>query len=49
MKGQWIIGAVAVSGLPDPADHIYVVEALCQMLGVDVPTIPDDIDSYWIN
>lgn len=49
VKGQGIIGAVAVSGLLDPADHIYVVEALCKMLGVNAPSIPDEIDANWIN
>lgn len=49
VKGQGIIGAVAVSGLPDPVDHLYVVEALEKMIGVEVPKIPDEIDEQWIN
>lgn len=49
VKGQGIVGAVAVSGLPDPADHLYVVEALEKMIGVEVPKIPDEIDEQWIN
>lgn len=49
VEGEGVIGAVAVSGLPDPADHVYVIEALSKMLGVDVPKLPDDIDENWIN
>lgn len=44
-----IIGAVALSGLPDPADHFYVVRALEKMLGVVTPQIPAEIDEKWIN
>lgn len=36
-------------GLPDPADHVYVIEALAKMLGVDAPKLPDEIDENWIN
>lgn len=49
VKGQGIIGAIAVSGLPDPADHIYVVRALEKFLGVKAPEIPSEIDEAWIN
>ena len=49
VKGQGIVGAVAVSGLPDPADHLYVVEALEKMLGVEAPKIPAEVDENWIN
>ncbi len=49
VKGQGIVGAIAVSGLPDPADHFYVTKALEQFLGVDAPSIPEEIDEKWIN
>ena len=49
VKGKGIVGAIAVSGLPDPADHPYVVEALARFLGVEVPKIPAEIDEQWIN
>lgn len=42
-------GAIAVSGLPDPADHIYVVEALERFLGVKAPEIPEEVDESFIN
>lgn len=48
VKGQGLIGAVAVSGLPDPADHVYVVEALEKMLGVEVPKLPNEIDENFM-
>lgn len=49
VKGKGIVGAIAVSGLPDPADHPYVVEALSKYIGVEVPKIPAEIDEQWIN
>lgn len=49
VKDKGIIGAVAVSGLPDPADHLYVVEALEKMIGVKAPVIPAEINEEWIN
>lgn len=49
VKGKGIIGAVTVSGLPDPADHLYVIEALKMMLKVAAPEIPEEIDEAWIN
>lgn len=49
VNGQGIVGAVAVSGLPDPADHIYVIEALEKLVGVKAPSIPAEIDEAWIN
>ena len=49
VKGQGIVGAVAVSGLPDPADHVYVIAALEKILGAKAPAIPDEIDESWIN
>lgn len=49
VKNKGIIGTVAVSGLPDPADHIYVVQALEKYLGITVPHIPEEIDEKWIN
>jgi uncharacterized protein (UPF0303 family) len=35
VKGAGIVGSVTVSGLPQRADHEFVVEALCAMLGRD--------------
>lgn len=49
VKGQGIVGAIAVSGLPDPADHLYVTKALEEFLGVKTPDIPAEIDESWIN
>lgn len=42
-------GAIAVSGLPDPADHLQVTKALEEFLGVKAPEIPAEIDESWIN
>lgn len=49
VKGKGIVGAAAISGLPDPADHVYVVKALGQMLGVEAPGFDELIDTAWIN
>ena len=49
VKGQGIVGAIAVSGLPDPADHFYVTKALEKFLGVKAPEIPEEINEEWIN
>ena len=49
VKGKGIVGAAAISGLPDPADHIYVIEALEKVLGIKAPKIPEEIDEQWIN
>ena len=46
-KGKGIVGAAAVSGLPDPEDHKYVVEALEKMLNVKAPVIPKEVDTTW--
>lgn len=35
VKGVGVIGAVAVSGLPERQDHEVVVAALCDHLGID--------------
>lgn len=35
LAGVGVIGSVAVSGLPQRADHELVVEALCAQLGRD--------------
>ncbi|MGA7339046.1 MAG: heme-degrading domain-containing protein [Terracidiphilus sp.] len=35
VEGAGVIGSVTVSGLPQRADHEFVVEALCAMLGRD--------------
>lgn len=40
---------MTVSGLPDPADHLHVIEALKMMLKVAAPEIPEEIDEAWIN
>lgn len=34
VKGVGIIGAIAVSGLPERQDHAVVVDALCDFLGI---------------
>lgn len=47
VKDKGIIGAVAVSGLPDPKDHAYVIEALEKMLNVKAPIIPNEVDETW--
>ena len=43
VKGQGIIGAVAVSGLPDPDDHPIVVHALETLLGRSTAAHPDEV------
>ncbi len=35
VEGAGIVGSVTVSGLPQRADHEFVVEALCALLGRD--------------
>ena len=47
VKGKGIVGAVAVSGLPDPKDHLYVIEALEKMLNTKVEPIPQEVDESW--
>lgn len=47
VKNKGIIGAIAVSGLPDPLDHFYVVEALERMLNINSPRIPQEVDESW--
>lgn len=47
VKDKGIVGAVAVSGLPDPKDHLYVVEALEKMLNVSTTRIPKEVDETW--
>lgn len=49
VKGKGIVGAIAVSGLPDPADHLYVTKALGDFLNIELPEIPSEIDENWIN
>lgn len=44
VRGQGIIGAVTVSGLPDPDDHPLVVHALEQLLGRKTVELPAEID-----
>lgn len=44
VKGQGIIGGVAVSGLPDPEDHPIVVHALEKMLGRKTVELPEEVD-----
>lgn len=47
VKNKGIIGAVAVSGLPDPLDHIYVVKALERKLNVETVKLPLEVDETW--
>ena len=35
VKGAGVVGAIAISGLPQREDHVLVVRALCDHLGVD--------------
>lgn len=44
VKGKGIIGAVAVSGLPDPDDHPIVVHAMEKMLDRKTVELPAEID-----
>lgn len=39
VKGAGVIGAIAVSGLPERDDHAVVVEALCAFLGKDAAAL----------
>lgn len=48
-KDKGLIGAVALSGLPDPADHIYVIRALEIFTGREVPHLPEEINEEWID
>lgn len=48
VKNKGLIGAVCLSGLPDPSDHIYVIKALEKMLGLEAPIIPEKYDEEWI-
>lgn len=47
VKDKGIVGTVAVSGLKDPLDHFYVVEALERMLGIKTVKIPPEVDETW--
>ena len=47
IKDKGIVGTIVVSGLPDPLDHLLVVEALEKMLGVKAPMIPKEVDESW--
>lgn len=46
-KDKGVVGTVVVSGLPDPLDHFYVVEALEKMLNVKTISIPKEVDETW--
>jgi len=35
LRGTGVIGSVTVSGLPDREDHQIVVDALCDLLGLE--------------
>jgi uncharacterized protein (UPF0303 family) len=39
IQGSGVVGSVTVSGLPQRADHEFVVEALCAQLGHDYPSL----------
>lgn len=43
VKGLGIIGAAAVSGLPDPDDHPIVVRAIAKMLGRSTAELPEEV------
>lgn len=47
VKDKGIVGAVAVSGLPDPLDHLLVVEALEKMLNIETINIPSEVNESW--
>lgn len=47
VKGKGIIGAITVSGLPDPLDHFLVVKALEKMLNINTIKIPNEVDESW--
>lgn len=47
VKDKGVVGAITVSGLPDPLDHFLVVEALEKMLNIKTATIPKEIDETW--
>jgi uncharacterized protein (UPF0303 family) len=40
LRGTGMVGTVIFSGLPQRDDHNLVVEALAEVLGVDVPRLP---------
>ena len=42
VKGEGIIGAVTVSGLPDPDDHPIVVHAIEEYLGKKTAELPEE-------
>lgn len=44
IRNKDIIGAITVSGLPNPKDHLHVVETLEKMLNIKVPKIPLEVD-----
>lgn len=39
MAGTGIIGTITVSGVPQRMDHAYVVEAVCDHLGIDYASL----------
>ena len=47
VKNKGIIGTLAMSGLEDPIDHLYVVKALEEMLKVKTIKIPSEVDETW--
>lgn len=47
VKGKGAVGTIVVSGLPDPLDHFYVVEALEKMLNIQTIKIPPEVDETW--
>lgn len=49
VKNKGVVGTIVVSGLPDPLDHFYVVEALEKMLNKKTVEIPPEVDETWFN
>ena len=46
--GSELAGAVCVSGLIEPQDHVIVVRALSEYLGVEVPELPRLVEEGWL-
>lgn len=46
-KDNILVGALTISGLPDPMDHKYVIEALEIFLNKKTIKIPNEVDETW--